>query len=56
MDRFQCAQCSESFYFDMELEGMEAKPGEKVSLACPHCQHQWSYYRPDEEDREITIH
>ena len=56
MDRFQCAQCNESFYFDMELEGMEAKPGEKVSLACPHCEHQWSYYRPEDVDREITIH
>jgi RNase P subunit RPR2 len=56
MDRFQCGQCNEIFYFDMELEGMEAKPGEKVSLACPHCEHQWSYYMPEDVDREITIH
>jgi len=56
MDRFQCAQCKENFYFDMELEGMVAEPGEKVPLACPHCEHQWSYYRPAEDAREITLH
>ena len=56
MDRFQCAQCNEIFYFDLEFEGMEAKPGEKVSLACPHCEHQWSYYRPEDFDKEITLH
>ena len=40
----------------MELEGMEAKPGEKVPLACPHCEYQWSYYRPANGDGEVTIH
>ena len=56
MDRFQCAQCNGTFYFDMELEGMRAEPNEKASLACPHCEHQWSYYRPEENDREARIH
>jgi DNA-directed RNA polymerase subunit RPC12/RpoP len=56
MDRFQCAKCNESFYFDMELEGMAAKPGEKVPLACPHCEHPWSYYRPEDAVGEVTIH
>ena len=26
MDHFQCAKCGESFYFDLELEGMTAEP------------------------------
>jgi DNA-directed RNA polymerase subunit RPC12/RpoP len=56
MDRFQCAQCSETFYFDMELEGMTAEPDEKVPLACPHCGHGWSFFRPEGVDREVTIH
>ena len=59
MDRFQCAQCNETFYFDMALEGMTAEADEKVSLLCPHCEHPWSYYRPqepEENDREATIH
>jgi DNA-directed RNA polymerase subunit RPC12/RpoP len=59
MDRFQCAQCGESFYFDMELEGMKAEPDEKVSLACPHCGHPWSYYRPQELEEgsgKATVH
>jgi len=56
MDRFQCAQCNEIFYFDMELEGMTAEADEKVSLACPHCEHEWSYFRPADVDKEVTIH
>ena len=56
MDRFQCAQCNGTFYFDMELEGMRAEPNEKASLACPHCEHQWSYYRPEENEKEARIH
>ena len=48
VDRFLCAECEESFYFDMELEGMTAKAGEKLALACPHCEHPWSYYKPED--------
>ena len=48
MDRFQCEECSEYFYFDLELEGMKAEPDEKLALACPICQHQWSFYRPED--------
>ena len=48
MDRFQCAACEESFYFDLQLEGMIADPGVKLALACPHCQHPWSYYQPED--------
>ena len=55
MDRFQCAECSEFFYFDLELEGMKADPGEKLGLACPICEHQWSFYRPEEYDRKETL-
>ncbi|MCG6944785.1 MAG: hypothetical protein LJE87_05510 [Deltaproteobacteria bacterium] len=56
MDRFQCASCGENFYFDLELEGMTAEVGEKMALACPHCEHAWSYYRPEEEAGESTLH
>lgn len=56
MDRFQCAECEESFYFDLQLEGMIAKPGEKVALACPHCEHAWSYYKPEDIVIEGTLH
>jgi len=56
MDRFQCAKCGENFYFDLELEGMTAESGEKMGLACPHCEHAWSYYRPEENEGEATIH
>ena len=56
MDRLQCAKCGESFYFDLELEGMTAESGEKMPLACPHCEHAWSYYRPEEEERKGTLH
>jgi DNA-directed RNA polymerase subunit RPC12/RpoP len=56
MDHFQCAQCGESFYFDLELEGMTAEPGEKMPLACPQCEHAWSYYRPEGEERKDTLH
>jgi hypothetical protein len=48
MDRFQCAECGEYFYFDLELEGMTAEPDEKMDLACPLCEHPYSYYRPEE--------
>ena len=50
MDRFRCSQCDENFYFDLQLDGMEAEPGERVALACPFCEHQWSYYVPEELD------
>jgi len=56
VDRFQCAECEESFYFDLQLEGMIAKPGEKVALACPHCEHAWSYYKPEDIVIEGTLH
>jgi DNA-directed RNA polymerase subunit RPC12/RpoP len=56
MDRFRCAECGEIFYFDMELEGMTAEPGEKIPLACPHCEHPWSYYSPDDLDQKPTLH
>jgi hypothetical protein len=36
---------------------MTAEPGEKIPLACPHCEHAWSYYRPEEsEGEDTTIH
>ena len=56
MDRFQCAKCGESFYFDLELEGMTAESGEKMGLACPLCEYAWSYYRPEDNEGEDTIH
>ena len=56
MDRFQCVECSEFFYFDLALEGMKAEPGEKLALACPICQHQWSFYRPENHERKETLH
>jgi DNA-directed RNA polymerase subunit RPC12/RpoP len=56
MDRFQCAECGEIFYFDLEFEGMTAFPGERLALACPSCGHQWSYYRPEPGEPEATAH
>lgn len=53
MDRFQCAECEQIFYLDMEIEGMMAEPGEKLPLACPHCGHSWSFYRPEETVKEM---
>lgn len=53
MDRFQCLECGEYFYFDMELEGMTASPGERVGLPCPHCMYPWSVYRPDDLDAQL---
>ena len=55
MDRFRCAQCGGAFYFDLRLEGMKAEPGEKLGLACPLCEHQWSYYAPEDLDLEETL-
>ena len=54
MDRFQCAKCTEVFYFDMELEDMTAEPGEKLPLACPICEHSWSVYLPEDSEGEAT--
>ena len=48
LDRFQCEECSEFFYFDMVLEGMRAEPGDKLALACPICQHPLSFYLPED--------
>jgi DNA-directed RNA polymerase subunit RPC12/RpoP len=56
MDRFRCAECGEIFYFDMELESMSAEPGDKIPLACPHCEHPWSYYSPEDLDQTYTLH
>ncbi|MBW1980991.1 MAG: hypothetical protein JRJ12_07200 [Deltaproteobacteria bacterium] len=56
MDRFQCEECKEFFYFDLAFEGMSAEPGELVPLACPLCQHAWSRYLPDEWEHENTLH
>jgi hypothetical protein len=56
VDRFQCEECSGFFYFDLELEGMKAEPGEKLALACPICQHPWSFFRPENSEREETLH
>jgi DNA-directed RNA polymerase subunit RPC12/RpoP len=50
MDRFECEECGQFFYFDLKLEGMEAEPGQRLALACPHCEHKWSFFRPDETD------
>jgi len=47
---FQCEECGQFFYFDLKLEGMEAEPGQRLALACPHCEHRWSFFRPDETD------
>jgi hypothetical protein len=35
---------------------MTAESGEKMPLACPHCEHAWSYYKPEEEERKGTLH
>jgi len=56
VDHFQCAECEESFYFDLQLEGMTAEPGEKVALACPQCEHPWSYYKPEDMEVEGSLH
>jgi hypothetical protein len=56
MDRFQCAECEEVFYFDLDFEGMTAFPGERVALACPHCGHQWSFYRPEDTEGKAMSH
>ncbi|UCG12083.1 MAG: hypothetical protein JSU72_16480 [Deltaproteobacteria bacterium] len=48
MDRFQCAKCGETFYFDLELENMTAQPEEELPLACPHCDYGWSFYQPED--------
>jgi hypothetical protein len=56
MDRFQCAECREFFYFDLELDGMSAEPGEKLPLACPLCQHPWSFYKPEDWEIEESLH
>ena len=55
MDRFRCAECNETFYFDLELEGMTAEPGEKLPLACPLCGHGWSLYYPEGFEGEGTL-
>jgi len=56
MDRFQCEECGQFFYFDLELEGMEAEPGQRIALACPHCEHRWSFFRPEEPDGIKVLH
>ncbi|HYR02132.1 MAG: hypothetical protein H6Q51_1627 [Deltaproteobacteria bacterium] len=56
MDRFQCEECGQFFYFDLKLEGMEAEPGQRLALACPHCEHRWSFFRPDETDGINVLH
>ena len=48
MDRFQCAECGEFFYFDMALDGMKAEPDEKLALACPACENSLSFFRPED--------
>ena len=55
MDRFQCEECTEFFYFDMELEGMKAEPDERLALACPICEHAWSFYRPERLEKAKTL-
>ncbi len=56
VDRFQCEECNEIFYFDMELEGMKAEPHERLALACPVCEHAWSFYRPERLEKNETLH
>ena len=56
VDRFQCEECTEFFYFDLELEGMEAEPDGKLALACPICLHPWSIYRPENPEGEQPLH
>ena len=56
MDRFQCEECTEFFYFDLELEGMKAEPDDKLALACPICLHPWSFYRPENPEGEQPLH
>ena len=56
MDRFQCEECGQFFYFDLELEGIEAEPGQRLALACPHCEHRWSFFRPEEPDGITVFH
>ena len=55
MDRFECAECGEFFYFDLEFEGMAAEPGEKLPLACPMCEHPWARYRPEKMESEGSV-
>lgn len=56
MDRFQCEECGQFFYFDLELEGIEAEPGQRLALGCPHCGHKWSSFRPEKPDGIKVLH
>ena len=56
MDRFQCEGCGEFFYFDLELAGMKAEPGQRLALACPHCEQSWSFFRPEETEGIDVLH
>jgi hypothetical protein len=56
MDRFECCECGQFFYFDLDLAGMSAEAGQRLALACPHCEHPWSIFRPDESPDPETLH
>lgn len=56
MDRFQCGECNRFFYFDLELAGMTAEPDQRLALACPHCEHPWSFSRPEEPPAPKALH